>query len=206
MKKKCLAILLTVIFVIAMMVTGCSGASGKETDSGEAKTETEAPAEDEQQAIEEDSEVVTTEEDAAEGDDSAESGTHEPYTANDVTDETMQELYASIKDSVTTEYLEPNNISSSDFVWPDPDATDWRYFYEVLYMSYTASLSLGGDFSIPESAMYTSDANKEIFDAAFMGAINFFTASEPYEAEFYNAINDKLRDDHSLITNNVTFN
>ena len=193
MKKKIITFLLAFALTSSMLLTACGNT---ETDSGGDKTETEAeaPAADDQQTESEETE-----------DSSAESETHEPYTADDVTDEMMQELYDSIKDSVTTEYLEPNNISPSDFVWPDPNATDWRYFYEELYMSYTASLSLGSDFSIPESAMYTSDANKEIFDSAFIGFINFFTACDPYEAEFYNTISDKLRNDHSLIVNNVTF-
>ena len=208
MRKKFITFLLAFSLTSSMLLTACGN---KETDSGGNKTEaeTEAPADDKQSDDSEKSEDVTTEEEDAvkeTEDSSAESETHEPYTADDVTDEMMQELYASIKDSVTTEYLEPNNISPSDFVWPDPNATDWRYFYEELHMSYTASLSLGSDFSIPESAMYTSDANKEIFDSAFIGFINFFTACDPYEAEFYNTISDKLRNDHSLIVNNVTFN
>ena len=48
-----LAIIMTIIFVLSMAVTGCSGAS-EETDSGGGKTETEteAPAADDQQAEE----------------------------------------------------------------------------------------------------------------------------------------------------------
>ena len=51
----------------------------------------------------------------------------------------MQELYASIRDSVTTGYLEPNGISPADFAWPDGSLLDWDYFYEELLVTYAMS-------------------------------------------------------------------
>ena len=118
----------------------------------------------------------------------------------------MQELYASIRDSVTTGYLEPNGISPADFAWPDGSLLDWDYFYEELLVTYAMSENAGADFSFPETSVYASDANKVIFDAAFAGVLNFLEAQEPYEGEFVNTIfYDRLDADHSLIPANVTF-
>ena len=82
----------------AMLLTACGN---KETDSGGGKTETETEtpvADDQQTESEETEEVTTEEEDAVEGteDSSAESETHEPYTADDVTDSSPNITYCLI--------------------------------------------------------------------------------------------------------------
>ena len=202
MRKKCITFLLAVTLTSSMLLTAC-GSTETESSGGKTETETEAPADDGQSSkTETEADDVSTEEDAVE----EVKETHEPYTADDVTDEMMQELYSSIKDSVTTEYLEPNNISSADFKWPQAENYDWTYFYDDLYQRYSISLATGSEFEIPESSTYIFDPNnKEILDSAFKGIMNFFTSCEPYEGDFYNTIAETLRNDHSLIVNNVTF-
>lgn len=206
MRKKFITQFLTFALASSMILAGCGNT---ETNSGgdKTETETEVPADD-QQAEAEESEEVMNEENAIEESDggSAESETHEPYTADDVTDEMMQELYASIKDSVTTEYLEPNNINPGDFVWPDADARDWIYVYDELFKTYSISVSMGdAEYKFVDSSIHTASPNKEILDSAFIGIINFFKSHEPYDTEFYSAIYDKLNNDHTLIITNVTF-
>lgn len=139
MKKKIFAVLLTVIFVIAMMATGCSGASDKETDSGGGKTETEteAPAADDQQADDsKESEDVTTEEEDAVVDSESEEEEIEitdPKLTGSTpfTDEDFSEMCEFIKKSITEEYLQPNNISAEEFTWPSADSQSWEYLSDI---------------------------------------------------------------------------
>lgn len=105
MRKKFITFLLAFSLTSSMLLTACGN---KETDSGGGKTETEAeaPAADDQHAESEETEEVTTEEeDAVEGSETPDV----VLTADtEITEEDIQKVYASIKESVTTEYLEPS--------------------------------------------------------------------------------------------------
>lgn len=190
MKKKCLSALLTLACVCAM-ATGY-GAASAEDSAGKDQTQ------------------IQTETAGEEGDEAEKRS--EPYTADDITDEMMEDLYASMKESVTTEYLEPNDINPADFAWPsdtEPDGLypNWTYFYDVLFPTFASSMEHEWlEFKFPEESMYTTSPNKEILEAAFTGVMSFLEDHEPYEEEFFTSIYEMLEEDHSLIISNVTFN
>ena len=203
MRKKMLAIIMTIIFVLSMAVTGCSGAS-EETDSGGGKTETEteAPAADDQQAESEESDEVTTEEEDA----VKESETPDVVLTADteITDEDIQEIYASIKDSITTNYLEPNGINPADFNWPSSDSESWKYFGN-LYNNYSTNLHL----NIPLNEAYippADDTDEKIMDATFTGILNWINKKGTCNDEYFvKLFMEYLYPFNNIFPSNITF-
>ena len=198
MRKKMLAIIMTIIFVLSMAVTGCSGAS-EETDSGGGKTETEteAPAADDQQA----EEVTTEEEDAVK-----ESETPDVVLTADteITEEDIQKVYASIKESVTTEYLEPNGIDPATFSLPASEEA-WSYFFK-LSESYYMELFTGVEIDTSSTENLPPSPEKEIMDSIFKGLLRGLDNLGKYDADYYSKFTQKLSPFNTNIINNVTFN
>lgn len=210
MKKKIFALLMVICLIFAM-ATGCSGASDKETDSGGGKTETEteAPAADDQQAESEESDEVTTEEEDAvkeTEDSSAESETPDVVLTADteITDEDIQEIYASIKDSITTNYLEPNGINPADFNWPSSDSESWKYFGN-LYNNYSTNLHL----NIPLNEAYippADDTDEKIMDATFTGILNWINKKGTCNDEYFvKLFMEYLYPFNNIFPSNITF-
>ena len=197
MKKKIFALLLVICLIFAM-ATGCSGASDKETDSGGGKTETEteAPAADDQQA-----EEVTTEEDAVK-----ESETPDVVLTADteITEEDIQKVYASIKESVTTEYLEPNGIDPATFSLPASEEA-WSYFFK-LSESYYMELFTGVEIDTSSTENLPPSPEKEIMDSIFKGLLSGLDNLGKYDADYYSKFTQKLSPFNINIINNVTFN
>lgn len=186
MKKKIVTFLLAFTLTSAMFLTACGN---KETDSGKGKTETEATADDRQSKAETESEKVSTEEDTAE-------------TTEDVTEEDLQKVYASIKDAITTEYLEPNNISASDFSWPAADSPNWGYIDE-LYINYAMSSDYSKEAMSYVDNIYTLP-ERDILWAAFDGIVNFIE-SEDRESNYWVHLFDRLEPYSETLPENVNF-
>ena len=110
----------------SMLLTAC-GSTETDSGGGKTETETETPADD-QQAESEESDEVTTEEDAV----TEEDNTTEKENPAEVKEEDLLEVYDAIKESVITEYLEPNGIDPSTFTWPEP-GTNWNYIKGNVY-------------------------------------------------------------------------
>ena len=194
MKKKIFALLMVICFVFAM-AAGCNGAS--ETDSGEDKTgtESEAPAESET------SDVVLT-------------------ADTEITDEDIQEIYASIKESIEKRYLEPNNIAPEDFNWPAEDSEVWNY-RELL--NSTALLNMfsweNSDFIIENISeedinLLIEDLNeiddysspeKDILDCVLLGVIDWLSSKVPFETEYFDPLWGTVYPSYSTLSNNITF-
>ena len=193
MRKKMLAIIMTIIFVLSMAVTGCSGASDKETDSGGGKTETEteAPAADDQQADDskESEDVTTEEEDAVVDSENEEVEITEPKLTGSTpfTDEDFSEMCEFIKKSITEEYLQPNNISAEEFAWPSADSQSWEYLSDI-----------SGGFLMPitieefdsickerESDYESSPEENKLMQAAMHGIINWLNEKGGCDDTYY---------------------
>lgn len=217
MKKRIFA-LLVVGCLVFTMAAGCSGAS--ETDSGGDKTETEAeaPAADDQQAESEESDEVTTEEDAVEGteDSSAESETPDVVLTADteITDEDIQEIYASIKESIEKRYLEPNSISPADFSWPDATSTIWGDYSDRILMDNGYQYATVKDFFTEDELInmlsdydnqYPSP-DKEILDSVLLGIIDWMQTKGDYDEGYFSSVFSKLIPMEDVIPVNVTFN
>ena len=207
MKKKIITFLLAFALTSSMLLTACGNT---ETDSGGGKTETEteAPAADDQQAESEESDEVTTEDDAVEGteDSSAESETPDVVLTADteITDEDIQEIYASIKENVTAEYLEPNGIDPATFSLPASEEA-WSYFFK-LSESYYMELFTGVEIDTSSTENLPPSPEKEIMDSIFKGLLRGLDNLGKYDADYYSKFTQKLSPFNTNIINNVTFN
>lgn len=196
MRKKFITFLLAFSLTSSMLLTACGN---KETDSGGGKTETEteAPAADDQQA-----EEVTTEEDDA----VKESETPDVVLTADteITEEDIQKVYASIKESVTTEYLEPNGIDPATFSLPASEEA-WSYFFK-LSESYYMELFTGVEIDTSSTENLPPSPEKEIMDSIFKGLLSGLDNLGKYDADYYSKFTQKLSPFNINIINNVTFN
>ena len=127
--------------------------------------------------------------------------TTEKENPAEVKEEDLLEVYDAIKESVITEYLEPNGIDPSTFTWPEP-GTNWNYIKEM-YMQY----SLSGDYS-PEALSYVSEIypspEKEIFRAAFDGFVKWFE-SQNYDSSYFSKIYIELDPYDETFPENISF-
>ena len=196
MRKKFITFLLAFSLTSSMLLTACGN---KETDSGGGKTETEteAPAADDQQA----EEVTTEEEDAVK-----ESETPDVVLTADteITEEDIQKVYASIKESVTTEYLEPNGIDPATFSLPASEEA-WSYFFK-LSESYYMELFTGVEIDTSSTENLPPSPEKEIMDSIFKGLLRGLDNLGKYDADYYSKFTQKLSPFNTNIINNVTFN
>lgn len=195
MKKKILAILLTLSFVFAML-TGCGGASddGKK-ESGDAASE-----------VQETEEETTEEETSAETEEAEEP--KEVLTGDtEITDEDLQELYDTIAETLKEEYLEPNGIAPEDFVWPAEDnAEAWSRFYEAhLY----ATMDIHSKGCVEKVFEFDSDvdapAEVQITKIAFQGIINWLNNTGTYDADFLDKLIDTISLPATTFPENITF-
>mgnify|MGYP001853397650 CR=1 FL=1 len=209
MKKKILKILLSTVLIVAM-ATGCSGASEEVTDSGESKTEVESEVSVDDQQTDD----VTSEEDTVEGTDSSSAETDEKETPDvvltadtEIMDEDIQEIYASIEENVTSEYLEPNGIDPADFSWPSSESSSW-YYFDDLYTSCYLCIDLKIPFTKDELSEYEGKypaQDKELFDAVFFGILNWMDSKGSYDTGYFSAVLGKLNPYASNLPANVTF-
>lgn len=205
MRKKFITFLLAFSLTSSMLLTACGN---KETDSGGGKTETEAeaPAADDQHAESEETEEVTTEEeDAVEGSETPDV----VLTADtEITADDIQQIYASIKENVTAEYLEPNGIDPATFSWPSSESSSWNYF-DDLYTSCYLCVDLQIPFTEDELTQYEGEyptQDKELFEAVFFGILNWMDSKGSYDTGYYSAVLGKLNPYVSNLPANVTFN
>ena len=196
MKKKIITFLLAFALTSSMLLTACGNT---ETDSGGGKTETEteAPAADDQQA----EEVTTEEEDAVK-----ESETPDVVLTADteITEEDIQKVYASIKENVTAEYLEPNGIDPATFSLPASEEA-WSYFFK-LSESYYMELFTGVEIDTSSTENLPPSPEKEIMDSIFKGLLRGLDNLGKYDADYYSKFTQKLSPFNTNIINNVTFN
>ncbi len=165
-KKRILSIIFVFVIVFAMAATAC----GKKEEAAEK----EEPKQEE-----------TSDTDEAEVDDEDESSNGVMKTGEDaLTEEDVQSLKDSIRDTVISEYLEPNNISVEDFAWPNEDG-DWGYLRQ-LYREYDLALALSYDkdeFDISEVDSSPS-SNPEVIKAVFNGIINWINEQGDFDLEY----------------------
>lgn len=201
MKKKILTALLTFALSFAM-ITGCGSASN-EADSSGSKTETP----DDNSEKDDDAEP---EEEASEGgtegsEDAVEEETSDVVLTGDteITEEDLQEIYASIKESVESEYIEPNGIDSADFSLPE-SAEAWSYL-GTLSESYYMELFTGVEMDTGSIGNLPPSPEKEIMDSIFDGMLNGLDQLGEYDADYYSNFTQKLNPFNTNIINNVTF-
>ncbi len=162
-KKRILSIIFVFVIVFAMAATAC----GKKEETAEK----EEPKQEETSDTDE-AEVDDVEDDAAAVDAEEPPADKGKKTGEDMlTDEDVQSLKDSIRDTVISEYLEPNNISVEDFAWSDKDE-DWGYLRELVGQYGLAFLACSDEIDI-SSVDSSLASNPEVIKAVFNGIINW---------------------------------
>ena len=159
--KWLLSIMMLAVMVIAM-ATAC-GSKKEEAAEPEKKEETKVEAE--KEAEEEPEEV-------------ADDGQQEDVAEVDTAKETLSEedvlaLKSSIRDSIVNNYIIPNGIEVTDFVWPAGNSEAW-YYFDLLTVNYTAKNFMGTELEAPT---LSDESYKQIMDATFNGLTTWYEAS-----------------------------
>lgn len=157
MRKKRLFSLFLVFILAVALAAGCGG---KDEDAGDQ----EDPKKTEASAV--DDKAADKQEDAAE------EQPEDPVISEEVneygfTEAQVQSLYECIRESVLTEYLQPNNISPESFIWPEDFDAVWRYIDSKLQ-----NYSFNGDKDmIPDE--FGADYDSTFAEPVFTGIINW---------------------------------
>ena len=209
MKKKVLVLIVVLSLILSMAAVGCSSSSDADSSSDVSNTETAAPDDTEEEEAVDISEEETPEDET--------SSSVEVLTGDtEITDEDMQEVYASIKESIKTRYLEPNYMLSEEFSWNTIDSSVWASYYTyagshvVNYILVTKSWETVEDLSESLSS-YNNEypsPEKELLDVVLLGIIDWLDSKGDYETEYYQNLMEKMLEP-SLIDNlseNIIFN
>ena len=163
------------IMMVAAMVIAMAAACGK-------KEEAAAPEE-----LEVETEVTVSEgtkgtkEDAQQKEETA-SNEKMKSEADTLTDDDIQNLKASIRDTVISEYIEPNNMSIEEFAWPDSsDSEAWEHFAKLVEYS---KIEYETGAKMPKSESELTDAQK-VMEAAFKGIINWLDTQGNYDGWYF---------------------
>ena len=139
MKKK-VKRFISIIMVMAMvfaMAAGCGKKEESAADKDEAQTE--AAVEDQAESEDEATDEAVEPEEGTIDEDKNEYG---------FTESQIESLLLSIQMAVLTEYLEPNEIFPTDFVWPDELEEDWRYLdSRLMYYQSGVDIEMPDDVS-----------------------------------------------------------
>lgn len=163
--------LIGVLMVAAMISAMAVACSGKDEAAGadDSKTET-VTEEDEKDDQQEDANRPPDDEDTS-NDQGA-----EPKTENDqLTPEDVEALKASIRNSVTTRYLEPNGMTADQIVWPE----DW-YDFDMLVVTCDSYLAINMEIELEEEK-----ASTDIFMAVILGVLDWLDTQGEYTIGYF---------------------
>lgn len=169
MKRRSFSLILVFVMVIAM-ATAC-GSKEEAVETDDAKTEeTVENVEDDQQDADQLAENADSEQE------SPDATTGAPKTENDqLSEEDIAAVKASIRDSVTKRYLEPNGMTVEQIVWPD----DW-YDFEMLATECDACIALDMEIDIDRDR-----ANTDVFMAALLGVLDWLDTQGEYNLGYF---------------------
>lgn len=207
MRKKFITFLLAFSLTSSMLLTACGN---KETDSGGGKTETEteAPVADDQQAESEESDEVTTEEeDAVVDSESEEIEITDPKLTGSTpfTDEDFSEMCEAIKESITAEYLKPNNISTDEFVWPDENSESWEYLTAISNFRMPITINEFDSKCKELESNFESSLENELMQATMHGIITWLNEKGGCDAEFYVTLIMRFAPFNEKLPEEITF-
>lgn len=164
--------LIGVLMVAAMISAMAVACSGKDeiAEADDSKTETTVAEEDEKDAQQEDANRPPDDEDTS-NDQGA-----EPKTENDqLTLEDVEALKASIRNSVTTRYLEPNGMTADQIVWPE----DWMGL-DMLVAECAGYIAINMDIKLD-----TEKASTDVFMAVILGVLDWLETQGEYNNGYF---------------------
>lgn len=164
--RKRIVSFLVFIMVIAMAVACSSKEEASETDDAKI----EEVAEDDQQEADQLAENADSEQESPDATAGA------PKTENDqLSEEDIAAVKASIRDSVTKRYLEPNGMTVEQIVWPE----DW-YDFEMLATECDSYLAIDMEIDIDRER-----ANTDVFMAALLGVLDWLDTQGEYTIGYF---------------------
>ncbi len=174
MKKRILALVLTLFLALSLAACSSSGSSEQPSqpqetpqtqepvtaESNNTETENSEPSEDVSDNMTDDAEqeflAGLTDEERAQYEEykefkkqKEENNASKEVNEYGITDEALQSLVEAIKENVTNDYLNVYNISTSDFSWPEAGTEFWGKTGAVI----NVAGSVGGFTSYPESVL-----------------------------------------------------
>lgn len=182
--------------MMAVMVIAMAAACGKKEEAAE-------PAEKEETKVEVEKEEELVEEAADEQQvDDEEPG--EPVNEYGFTDSQVENLYKSIEESVKTDYMGQNNISPTEFVWPNENDTTWRYVASKL-VNYAGT---GDKNRFPDDV--DSSFDESLAEPIYIGFINWLESpdngfDQNRTPRYISAVIAMMEPIYETIPANVTF-
>lgn len=153
------------IMMVAVMVIAMAAACGKKEEKAA------EPVEGEKVEAEKETEQAEAEENAADEQQAEETEAGEAVNEYGFTESQVQSLYDCIGEAVLEEYLQPNNITPSEFVWPDASRSIWEYLYDRLNLYQQE----GPDGTVPAP---TTDVDPKLSESLFIGVMNWIELPE----------------------------
>lgn len=193
MKRKIITLLLAATLTSSMLLTSC----GNQENTSNTQTSINTQQTDDSQKTD----------DTANNEAPTETPDMILTAETEITDKDLQEIYASIKENITTEYLEPNGISESEFSWPASDSESWDYFNDLYTASYFC-INLETDVTKDDLSKYEDkypSQDKNLFDAVLFGILNWMDSKGSYDTGYYGAVWGKLNPFNSSLPANVSF-
>lgn len=106
---------------------------------------------------------------------------------DDLTEEDIKDLKDTIRDTVISDYLTPNNIPQESFQWPTEECA-WDYLRlltDVELGKFTPEedddIDISEVINIPSDQMYL----KDLMEVAFKGVMNWLDKQGEYEIDYY---------------------
>ena len=137
-----------------MALCACSTSAADEENKPDETTKTEETETKVEETVE-DVEINDSEKDSS-------------SNSDELTEAKLEELYNSICKLIITDYCEPNNILSKDFVWPETSSIAWMYFGELV--SYHNIAIMGVDVEFTPTNV-PSESEKELMDTTFFAIL-----------------------------------
>ena len=198
MKKRLLALVLTLCLALSLAACSSGGNSAQPAqtqESGEA--ESSGPSDDalakmtdeQREKYEEYLEFQKQEEASTE------------VNEYGITDTALQSLVESIKEHVTNDYLNVYSISPSDFSWPEADSEFWLHTAGIV----SFAVRMSQFFNLPDSIFEGMSEEETALAKALLAGINAWQDNKDGR---FSQVFDSLPDENSLIQfflDNVNF-
>lgn len=193
-KLRCVFSVFMVMMIVTVMAVGCgSEANEKETKPEETVADEEKKSDRVEKMIEE---IMQ------EGED--ESGVKGIY--DEPTEEDIKNLKDTIRDTVISDYLTPNNIPPEEFQWPTEECA-WGYFSLIAEAESTKFTPEDDDVDITEAINIPSDQMylKDLMDTALQGVRNWLDTQGEFDVQYYGNVKDMVLFPYEEFFNTIEF-
>lgn len=186
------------VFMVIMIVTVMTVACGSKAHEKEQKTAKSAEGEKKSDNVEKPIKEIE-EEEAKEA-----NGVKGIY--DEPTEEDIKNLKDTIRDTVISDYLTPNNIPPEEFQWPTEEWA-WQYFGLIAEIEVTKftpeddEIDICNAITIPSDQMYL----KDLMDTALQGVRNWLDTQGEFDVQYYGNVKDMVLFPYEEFFNTIEF-